>query len=523
MSLQWFLSREIPADTAAIGQQVLAVENVYRQIGDRFNDLFPEERVFANLYDRQGRGALPPLLAGVVTVFQILEQVPDRVAAQFVASRIDWKYALHLPLGYAGFHFTDLYAFRQRLLSQGQERQLFDQLLLKLKEAHLIPKRGKMRTDSTHVLAVVERLSQLELVAESLRLALLAVFAAAPGWSEQALPESFRQRYSQRLNLYGLSDHQTQAQLLEVGREAFWFLGQVERWGAVELQHLPAVETLRQVLAQQFPQGPGKPPLANRPSGGEVIESPHEPQARFGTKRGKSWIGYKAQVTETCEQAYPHLLMDLEPTGALENDSPQLPQIQARLKAQETLPNEHQVDQGYLSGENLVESAKLGINLLGLPLADTQGPPGFRQADFAIDEAARQATCPDEQTSRVWSQRRTGQIQIRFDAQRCQPCRFFGVCTQSPQGRSLTLHPHRLALIQRRAEAKTPAFLEKLHLRAGIEGTISELVRSYGLRRARYRGQAKLRLQMAFTAVAINLRRLVRWWNQPSAQLTPAG
>src|SRR4030066_2142652 len=103
MSLQWQLSRKVPEDTARGGHAILKEGNIYRQIGDRFDALFPEEEVFASLYDTQGRGGVPPLLMALVTVFQMLEKVPDRMAAEWVVSRLDWKYALHLPLGYTGF------------------------------------------------------------------------------------------------------------------------------------------------------------------------------------------------------------------------------------------------------------------------------------------------------------------------------------------------------------------------------------------------------------------------------------
>lgn len=522
MSLQWSVSREVPPDTAAIGQVVLKADNVYRQIGDHFAELFPQDSEFAFLYDEHGRGAIPPLLSALVTVFQMLEQVPDRAAAAFVASRIDWKYALHLPLNYPGFHWTDLLAFRNRLREHQQERLLYDRFLAKLQALGLIQRRGKMRTDSTHVLAVVARLSQLELVTESIRLALGAVTELAADWVAQRLPASFQEAYSHPQSEYGLSQAQVRSRLVQTGQDGCWFLAQLERSAAAQLCALPAVATLRTVLAQQFPQGPSAPPTAQRPTGQGVIESPHEPEARYSTKRGRGWIGYKVQVTETCDADRPHLIVDLEPTGALDNDAPQLPAIQERLQARDLLPAEQQVDQGYMSGEHLVKSADLGINLLGIPLADTQAPADFRQTDFTIAVPARQAVCPAGHVQQVWSEKPDPQggppqILIRFAGATCQACPFFGRCTQSPQGRSLTLHPYRAALLARRAEAQTAAFRQKLHLRAGIEGTISELVRAHGLRRARYRGLLKQRLQNYFTAVAANLKRLARWWAQPAA------
>ncbi|HEX2135397.1 MAG TPA: transposase [Microvirga sp.] len=44
--------------------------------------------------------------------------------------------------------------------------------------------------------------------------------------------------------------------------------------------------------------------------------------------------------------------------------------------------------------------------------------------------------------------------------------------------------------------------------RAGIEGTLSQGVRAFGLRRSRYRGLAKTHLQHVATAAAIDLGRL---------------
>ena len=525
MSLQWELSRDVPEDTATVGRAIFKEGHPYRQLGDHFEQLVPEESVFGPMYAETGRGAISPLLLSLVTVFQMLEKLADRYAAEMVVARIDWIYALHLPLLYNGFHFTDLYAFRVRLLEHGEERLIFERILAKLKALGLIKQRGKMRTDSTHILAVVQRLTQLELVTECLRVAVEATAEVASEWLEQTLPPAFVEVYSMRQREYGLSDAKVKHRLTQAAKDGYWFLTQVDQSAPRAVQQLPEVEVLRTVLQQQFPQGPDGPP-AKRPTGRDVIETPHEAEARRAVKREQSWVGYKVQVTETCDNDRPHLIVDLEPTEALANDSPELRNIQARLEKQGTLPTEQQVDQGYMSGENLVKSAELGIELMGVPLGDTQGPPGFRQADFQIDEVAQQATCPDGQKSATWSARahpaeKPPVIQIRFESKTCQQCPFWGLCTRSPQGRSLTLHPYRAALQAQRAEAKTEAFRQRLHLRAGIEATISELVRGHQLRRARYRGKAKLRLQAYFTATAVNLKRVLRWLVQPGQALTP--
>ena len=285
MSLQQRLPREVPADMAAIGQALLPPDNPYRQIGEHFDEWLPTEEDFGSLYSSQGWGAISPLLLALLTIFQMLEKLPDRQAADQVTVRLDWKFALHLSLLYPGFHFTDLSAFRQRLLEHGQERLVFDQLLAKLREANLIKARGKMRTDSTHVIGLVNRLSQLELIRESLRAALNKLSTAALAWMEKQVPPAFRAEYAQRQNDYSLSAEQIALQLTQVAQDGFWLLAQLEREAPDWVQALTEVEVLRKVLAQQFPQGPDGGLAKKRSAGKGVIEPPHDPEVQGG-KRG---------------------------------------------------------------------------------------------------------------------------------------------------------------------------------------------------------------------------------------------
>jgi transposase len=517
MSLQWSLSQEVPESTisAKTVGTLLEEDDLYLYIGNHFNELLPDESVFEPMYCETGRGAVPPQLLFLVTIFQFLEKVPDRMAAKLIASRLDWKYACHLPLDYPGFHFTVLHGFRDRLKENDQDRALFEEIVGKLVDLGLIKRRGKMRTDSSHVLGVVQRLTQLELVIETLRVAMKAIQEVAPDWMKGNVPDVFVEAYDERFWEFKLSDAEVEERLSKAAHDASWFLRAVEAMAPEVVQALAEIKVLREVLDQQLPKGPDGPP-AKRPMGGDIIESPHETEARHGIKRGQAWTGYKVQVTETCDDDLPHLITDIKITGALDNDSPQLDDIQRRLLEQETPPGEQYVDKGYMSGANLAASQERGITLMGKPLADTQGPEHFKQADFHRDEEARIAICPAGEQSNVWAQRKDPKggppsTLIRFPAKTCQACRFFGQCTKSKQGRSLTVGPHLDRLEAQRMLASTEAYQEKLHRRSGIEGAISELVRGHGMRHARYRGQRKIQLQAYFTAVATNLKRSIRW------------
>ena len=68
------------------------------------------------------------------------------------------------------------------------------------------------------------------------------------------------------------------------------------------------------------------------------------------------------------------------------------------------------------------------------------------------------------------------------------------------------------ALKPSRARLGTKEGRRRYARRAGIEGTLSQGVRAFGLRRSRYRGLAKTHLQHVATAAATNLERLAAWF-----------
>ena len=91
----------------------------------------------------------------LVCVMQYMANLSDRGAAEAVAARIDWKYALGLELNDPGFDFSVLSLFRSRLLNGGKEKLLLDKLLERCQQLELLKAKGKARTDSTHILAAI--------------------------------------------------------------------------------------------------------------------------------------------------------------------------------------------------------------------------------------------------------------------------------------------------------------------------------------------------------------------------------
>jgi transposase len=503
---------QMPADIAALGQKLLAPDNAYRVIGEQLADILQDAQ-FAALYDPHGRAAISPGLLALVTLFQFLEDIPDREAAEAVVVRLDWKYALHLELEDTGFDFTCLCYFRRRLLEHAQERLVFEEVLRKIVALGLVKKRGKQRTDSLAVLGAVRALSVLELVSETLRLAVRALTEAVPAWVAQELPSSFVTTYAASRSDYRLSPQERQAALVEVGQDGLWLLARLATAPAAA-QALAAVAVLRTVWDQRFTHEAGVVRVREQTVDcTALIVTPHDPGVRVGEKRGKAWLGEKVHVSETATPGGPNFITDVTTVAAPSVDSAALPTIRAQLAQRDLLPAEQVVDAGYVSGEQLAQSAAAGIDLVGPPLPDTS-PQAFKIADFTIDRAARQARCPQGQVSVKWSARTepdgSRAVNIQFAAAVCAACPVRAQCTTGHSGRSLHLSEYYELVAARRVEAQTAAYRERLRARPAIEGTLSELVRAHGFRRHRYRGEGKRVFENLLKGAACNLKRLSR-------------
>jgi transposase len=140
----------------------------------------------------------------------------------------------------------------------------------------------------------------------------------------------------------------------------------------------------------------------------------------------------------------------------------------------------------------------------------------YATADFDIDWDRHQATCPEGRRSVSWTPAAepggTEIIYIKFSTTDCKACPARPRCTRSDR-RSLTVRRREAFEAPRAARDRemTEEYRSEYARRAGIEGTISQGLRAFGLRRCRYIGEAKARLQHVATAAAIDLARIGAW------------
>lgn len=517
MSLKPKPPRPMPEELAVWGAKHLPADSPFRLVGDKLYEQY-NEADYVDLYHPEGKPGHSPVDLSFVTVFQHMEKLSDRQAAEAVRTRLDWKYALHLPVDDPGFHYSVLSEFRDRTIRHQAEARLFDSILQQLGALGLVKRRGRQRSDSLAMLTKVRDLTRLEQVVETLRLALQALLKTDPNWTRETVPPTWEESYGVRCVAGKLSKAEHQALSARVGPDGQWLLERLQaEMTPPVLSTLPAVEVLRIVWQQQFEAVSGELVLRERDSydGKTYIVTPHDPEARYSKKGQQAWVGDKLQVTETDDEGLPHLITDVAVTSSVETDYEALDTIQERLAARDLLPAEQIVDSGYVNEDNLVSSAGRSIDLIGPVQKDTtkqaRMPDGITLDQFQVDLEACTALCPGGQQARIGT-RKGKRIRFRFPRAACAACPLRPRCCTGKGGRSLSLGRHYAVLQAARTRQKTETF--KKHYRqhrGGVEGCLSSLVRGHGIRVGRYIGRAKRHLQALFSGVAANLRRAARW------------
>ncbi len=537
-------------------QVAAAIRAIYRrkafplavQVRDMLGEVFPDEQ-FLDLFGVRGKPGYSPGRLALVSVLQATERLTDRQAAERVASDLGWKYALGLTLDDPGFDFSVLSEFRTRVVAGGREQLVLDLLLAALVDKGLVKAGGKQRTDSTHVVSAVRDLNRLELAGESVRAAVEAVVVAVPGWFQTVFDvPGWSGRYGRRIDTWRLPTAQTKRDQLAVdyGTDGHALIEAVYSPAAmVWLRDLAAVQALRIVLLQNYlvtvdKQGrqvirmrdadrDGLPPAPLR------VASPYDLDTRWAAKGDDLfWNGYKVHISETCEDTSPqpepgvrrvdspNVITNVVTTDATVPDVVVVEAVHWDLATRELAPGEHFLDSGYASADGVLAARVAGIDMVTPLLADTSAQAkagaGYDRASFVFDFDAAAATCPQGKVSASWNpvvQDGKPKVVVTFARADCIPCPVRELCTTSKaMRRQLTVPPREVHGLQQanRAAQKDKDWQARYTVRAGVEGTINQAV-DLGIRRARYRGIEKTRLQHVFIACAINLIRLNAYWN----------
>jgi transposase len=515
--------------TAVVTGSLFEATDRYRLFAEKIYPLLlrAREAVAKSYCADNGRPGIEPVWLLGTSLLQYLEGVPDRQAVEMLRYHAGWNFALNRTIGQEVFHPTVLVGFRNRLIEHELSQVVFAKVLDGLVESGLVERRSRQRLDSTQMMGLVARMSRLENVRETLRLALKEVEDSAVSFGKPAWWTEVWERYVDSKLDYRATVAQLTDKMSQGGADGLRLLQWASRLSDGTVAQGRQMKLLARVLEENFTWTEGAGPVQKEAQPPGAVHNPHDPDAQWAAKgqgkQRKEHVGYKVQVAETVvieplakgepTRSFLTGMVTQEAIGSDEAGSVLMQADQAQMGLDK--PSELYVDTAYISTAKLMEAREQGRELIGPAQRGLSRDHRFGVEDFDVQVEQRQATCPagkiSTQCSRL-EEAQTGKVSYRFEwSTHCRSCPLKDQCVGPTQNhRTLVVGEHHTILQSRRREQKTEEFQKKAQRRNAIEGTQSELVRAHGLRHARYRGLKKVRLQNYFAGAACNAKRWIK-------------
>lgn len=243
----------IPHETQKAARAVFGRSNFYLAAGDQ-SDLLFKELSLDHPHKQLEQPVHTTAILYLITVFQYVETLPDILAADALRERVDWKYALHLPLQHPGLKAVEFCQFRHLLLGDQAGKHNLDLLLDRLSELTEIPCKGSAGLEADQVIMTVCQYSRLVRVWNAFNQAMQALALHSPGWLlSVSLPHWYERYGAQHRNLdlsFPVSDQVTLAQA--IGTDGMYLLLKTAQACNPELKELREVAVLGEVWREQF-------------------------------------------------------------------------------------------------------------------------------------------------------------------------------------------------------------------------------------------------------------------------------
>jgi transposase len=377
----------------------------------------------------------------------------------------------------------------------------------------LIKRDEIQRIDATHIIADVAIPTVVALVKKGIREVLKPLKGQKPKVYERVLERIDIEEYTrERVNQADegrLDIEKRKNNLVTVVTDARHMLKELESVN-VNRDLRKRIELLQRIL-QENVKGSNESKIEERPykdKPKDLLVSPIDEDARYGAKSDtKRFMGYKANVTESvCNR----LITNIEVMPGNRRDGEPTVKMVVEQKKNGLVPQKLIGDAAYADGmyRKLLDD---NGTVMVAPLRKVNGRAQavYPKSMFSYNEETQTLTCPQGvQTTSHMRDERHGQKQFHFPITACRKCIVQMECTKEKDGRRVVgISMFNRQLREAEIYNKTDDFKKEMKLRPPIEGKLSELTRYHGLRRARYRGLIKVRLQSYFTAAAVNIKR----------------
>ena len=507
------------------------------------NEALPQidEERFAPMYcaDNGRPNRAVQTVLGVHLLKEMFNLTDDEALEQLEFNLL-WHHALRLDMEETHLPQKTLHNFRVRLMQHDGGRLAFQETTERIIQALGI-RTGKQRLDSTHIMSNIATLTRLGLFCETMRLFLRAVSQEHPEL-RRVVPEGLVRRYlkeeAEATDYEDARSGEGRRRLGVCARDLYRLVDGFRGTAAAQLEEYRLLERLLREQCVVGNKRDGRPGEGDDDAGegavpitlrdpkevrSDSLQSPHDPEATYSGHKGK---GYEVQVVETCHaENATQLITHVEVTPSSGSDTDVTVPLVDGLAERKVRPDELFADTAYGSGRNAFEASRRGTELVS-PVAGSapgnshegegDGPPPLTGADFQIDVTGEQATvCPAGHRSveEYELEDALERVEVHFARATCEPCPLRSRCPVKLDRRAgayvLKADLVKVNIEGRRRAEATEEWRKRYAIRAGIEGTNSELKRAHGLGRLRVRGGRRVRLAVYLKALACNFKRMV--------------
>ena len=482
-----------------------------------------DEETFSVLYsDKSSRPNVPINLLVGLEILKAGRGWSDEELYEHFHFDIQVRYALgYRSLGEGDFAIRSLYYFRERLsnhyLKTGinlLERAFRDVTDVQIAELAIRTKMQRM--DSTQIASNIVNSNRLSLLVEGIqRTKRILSKEDLARLEETYAPYSkgSSKQYSYRIK----GKDENKKHLQKVGETMQYLLTELKTDYAEEIPY----QILERLFSEHFKLVENEPKLKEKeeiPSG--TLQSVDDLEASYRTKAGKSYRGYVANISETCDPKNDLQLITLvqvEANNVSDDEmlAEALPELEERMEV-ETM----RVDGGYGGEKSDPVAEELSVEVIQSAIRGQKvDAEKFHLADFDVEFDDKgmpsKMTCPQGQKVDIQHPRKSG-WQARFDPKTCETCPFMKDerCPVKKQKRD-TRPVLSFNLKELRAAKRRKAYLvhkkDEGNLRAAAEATMRSAKHPFPAGKLPVRGQFRVTSMMFASVMHVNMKRIWRY------------
>jgi transposase len=491
-------------ETRVMRRHLVTKNSFYARLADHGHEIVSDDD-FAHLYSqRMGRPSIPPS----VMVRAMLCATHDRLTSDAETSRrtrvdADWKAAMGVDDDFEGIGARTFSLMRSRMVVHDADAELFKATLVKAVEAGIF--KGKLTAiiDSSPVHGAGAVADTYELIRGFMR----QVVRAAGERLSAGAREGAEPFCGAKPDIDWQDPAVRKAHLAELVAAGIALL--IEAADIDDPAVADPAELLAQVIDQDVTADDAGNPAIRHGVARDRVVSHSDPEMRHGRKSAsRRFDGHKLDVIGDEDS---ELILGVEVRAGNAGDGEGAVGLLEAVQGIDGVEVETLLgDMAYSDGDVREAVEERGAQLVAkVPPVTNSGR--FPKTDFAIDTAAGTVTCPAGVTTTAAKKAKDDKgrpgLRFSFPAATCATCPLREQCVGGTKGRSIFVgrHHDRIAAARAaQAEASTKALLRR---RSKIERKIDHL-QDLGMRKARYRGRRKTRLQALLAATVANFKRL---------------